>query len=297
MRDRFADAIDRHRLRREIIATKVANGVVNRLGFVAPFELSEEEGVSLARVAGAYLACDSLFGLTDLFADIEAEPMPEAGRLELLRVTAQVVRLHVADLLRAADPTALPGEITAALAPGMGRLTDAVDGLVRAEATGATARLRDRLVELGAGPALADRIAHLYLLDGALGAAALAGRHGWSEVEVVTAYVRLGEALGLDWAATAAQRAVSTDPWERLLVAGLARDFEQLRLDFLARAGQGGPVALVDQWLGQHQVRVERFQRLVARARTAATVSPAMLAQVAAQARILLTRRAEGAAE
>ena len=29
------------------------------------------------------------------------------------------------------------------------------------------------------------------------------------------------------------QRVWSADPWERLLVAGLTRDFEQLRLDFL----------------------------------------------------------------
>jgi glutamate dehydrogenase len=297
MQARFADAIEAHRLRREIIATKVANGVVNRLGLVAPFELSEEEGVSLARVAGAYLACDEIFGLTQLFADIEAEPMPETGRLELLDVAARVIRLHIADLIRVADATALPGEMAEALKPGVKRLDKEVDGLVKAEVKGATAQLNNRLVETGASPALATRVARLYELDGALATAALAARQGWSEVDVVAGYVKLGEALGLDWAKAAAQRAAPTDPWERLLAAGLARDFEQLRLDFLARAGAGGPVALVDQWLTQHQARVERFARLVQRARTAAAVTPAMLAQVAAQARILLARRTETGAE
>ena len=105
--------------------------------------------------------------------------------------------------------------------------------------------------------------------------------------------MKLGEALGLDWAKAAAQRATSADSWERLLTAGLARDFEQLRLEFLARAGKAGPVSLVERWLAQHQARVDRFARLVQRARTAPAVSPAMLAQVAAQARILLARRVD----
>jgi len=294
MQERFADAIDAHRLRGEIIATKVANAVVNRLGLVAPFELSEEEGVSLARVAGAYLACDTVFGLTRLFADIEAEPMPETGRLELLEVAARVIRLHIADLIRVASANALPGEMAEAVKAGVERLDRKADEVIKAEVRGATAQLTDRLIATGASVALAARVARLYELDGAIAIAALAARCGWSEEEVVSAYVRLGEALGLDWAKAAAQRATSADSWERLLTAGLARDFEQLRLDFLARAGKSGPAALVDAWLAQHETRVERFARLVQRARTAPSVSPAMLAQVAAQARILLARRADG---
>jgi glutamate dehydrogenase len=289
----YAAAIDAHRLRREIIATKVANGVVNRLGLVAPFELSEEEGVSLARVAGAYLACDEMFGLTELFAGIEAEPIAETARLELMDAAARIIRLHIADLLRVAAPTALPGEIAAAFGPGVLRVEAEVGQLVKAEVRDQTRQLAARLADTGAGTAIVDRLVRLFEIDGAIATAALAVRSGWTEIDVATAYIRLGEALGLDWAKAAAVRAAPSDPWERLLVAGLARDFEQLRLDFLSRAGKAGPIALVDQWLGQHQVRVDRFARLVQRARTAPSVSPAMLAQVAAQARILLARRTE----
>ena len=292
MRQDHRAAIEAHRLRREIIATRVANTVVNRLGLVAPFELAEEEGVSLARVAGAYLACDAMFDLAGLFAAIEAEPMPETGRLTLLDAAAGVVRLHLADLLRVADGAALPGEMAAQFGPGVQRLGDAVEGLLLDEVREESDRLAARLTETGAGPALVGRLVALYRLDGAIGVAALATRCGWDEIVVVGAYVRLGEALGLDWANTTALRAQPSDPWERLLVAGLVRDFEQLRLDFLGRAGTAGPAKAVDQWLAQHRVRVDRFRRLVERARAAGVVTPAMLAQIAAQARILLGRRA-----
>jgi glutamate dehydrogenase len=293
MREAHRDAIEAHRLRPEIVATRIANTVVNRLGLTAPFELSEEEGVSLARVAGAYLACDAIFGLGALFADIEAAAMPEAARLATLDAAARTVRLHMADLLRVVDRRQLPGAAAAALAPGIARLETRLDELLKAQAIDEARRFADELLGVGVPEALARRLARLLELDGAIATAALSAREGWDEVELVAAYTRLGEALGLDWAKAAALRVATVDPWERLLLAGLSRDFEQLRLDFLARSGGDGPAATVDRWLEQHGARVDRFQRLVARARIAAQPSSAMLAQVAAQARILLTRVAD----
>src|SRR5690606_23682695 len=51
----YAEAIAGHQLRREIIATKLANRIINRMGVVHPFELVEEEGCSLADVAAAFV--------------------------------------------------------------------------------------------------------------------------------------------------------------------------------------------------------------------------------------------------
>src|SRR5688500_6110798 len=56
MQARHGDAILQHRLRREIIATKIANRLVNRLGITAPFALAEEEGASFGQVAAAFVA-------------------------------------------------------------------------------------------------------------------------------------------------------------------------------------------------------------------------------------------------
>ena len=59
--------IERHRLRREIIATLVANSLVNRgLGeFVG--ELSEQTGRTPAAIARAYIVARDAFGLVPLF--------------------------------------------------------------------------------------------------------------------------------------------------------------------------------------------------------------------------------------
>ena len=80
------------------------------------------------------------------------------------------------------------------------------------------------------------------------------------------------------------------DQWERLLTAGLARDFEQLRIDFLSRIRSKDPDAAADDWISAQGARLEQFRNLIARARTEGAVSASMLAQIAAQARLLLAR-------
>ena len=64
MRRKFARAIDEHRLRVEIVATKLANRVVNRLGVLHPFELAEEEGASMRDIAAMFVVAERLSGST-----------------------------------------------------------------------------------------------------------------------------------------------------------------------------------------------------------------------------------------
>ncbi len=52
----FAQDIRAHRLRREILATRLANQIVNRLGPVHPFALAQTAGCTLATVAAGFLA-------------------------------------------------------------------------------------------------------------------------------------------------------------------------------------------------------------------------------------------------
>jgi glutamate dehydrogenase len=110
------------------------------------------------------------------------------------------------------------------------------------------------------------------------------------EAILTRAFTHLGQALGLDWAQANAARISPTDPWERLLIAGLARDFQQLRLEFLARRGAQDPQGAVDTWLTANAARVAQFKAVIDRARHAAVPNAAMLAQIAGQARVLLGR-------
>src|SRR5205085_3651240 len=99
--------------------------------------------------------------------------------------------------------------------------------------------------------------------DGIFGIAALAERRNIDELALTRAYTRLGEALGLDWAQQQVARFVPNGQWERLLTAGLARDFEQLRIDFLSRTRNKDPDAAVDDWINRQGARIEQFRNLI----------------------------------
>ena len=106
------------------------------------------------------------------------------------------------------------------------------------------------------------------------------------------AFSAIGASLGLDWVQATASQMRPVDPWERLLTASLARDFQQIRLEFLRRicGRKCDPLAAVERWVEGRTVAVRQFRAMVARAQTAAPVTPAMLAQIAGQARNLLSR-------
>src|SRR3546814_4510326 len=83
-----------------------------------------------------------------------------------------------------------------------------------------------------------------------------------SDLVVLTrAFTSLGHELGLDWAQANATRITSGDPWERLLLAGLARDFQQLRLEFLGRTEGLDPQKLVDDRSEEHTSELQSLMR------------------------------------
>jgi glutamate dehydrogenase len=289
MRKKFATAIDEHRLRGEIVATKLANRVINRMGVLHPFELAEEEGAAMTDIAAMFVVVERLFDLPSLWAEIESAAMPEAARLALFDEVAVATRSQIADLLRVTRAGTSPGATYARLAKGVSQLDKQTKALLLEEASSQSARIAATLETAGAPRKLVQRVVRLFELDGAVGLADLGARRALDEIVLTRAFTRLGQALGLDWAQANAARIDSSDPWERLLIAGLARDFQQLRLEFLGR-GEGDPQAQVDAWLAENAGRVAQFKAVVDRARNAPAPNAAMLAQIAGQARVLLGR-------
>jgi glutamate dehydrogenase len=290
MQEREREAILQHRLRREIIATKIANRFVNRLGITAIFSLSEEEGASFGQAAAAFVAAERLFGMAEFWHRLDTVDLPEQLRLELYERTSRALQLHIADILRSSSTTMKLAEMVEAMAPGLERLNGAVGGLLRREVAAEAAARRKRLADLGAPAEIADHIVRLFELNGAIGIAALGRRLDSDVIALTNAYTRLGEVLGLDWAQGAATRFQARDQWERLLTAGLAREFEQLRLDFLYRKRSTEPQEAVEQWVKTQGPRIEQFRGVVERARHSSVTTAAMLAQIATQARVLLGR-------
>jgi len=295
MRKKFRAQIEGHQLRREIIATALANRFVNRMGFVHPFELAEEEGVGLADVTAAFVAADKLFDAGDLWAELESAEMPEDARIYLFRHTAGALRSQMADLIRVGASTTPPSELIDSLKPRVAKLMTGSEELLTDASIRQSEKLKSEFVEMGTPEKLAARVTHLYDMDGAVGLASLS-RNAEIEVRALTAaFTDLGARIGLDWAQSTSALMNPSDVWERLLVAGLSRDFQQMRLEFLRRlsrrkGAKNDPVGAVGAWASEHATAIRQFRAMVGRGQAQGEVAPAMLAQVASMARNLLAR-------
>ncbi|HZW47802.1 MAG TPA: NAD-glutamate dehydrogenase [Microvirga sp.] len=83
MRERFPDAIAGHRLRREIIATQLANAIINRGGPTMVARLVDQTGADAPTIAAAYAATRDSFGLTEMNLAIDALDGVVPGKLQL----------------------------------------------------------------------------------------------------------------------------------------------------------------------------------------------------------------------
>lgn len=295
MRKPFAAEIRAHRLRREMIATSLSNRMVNRLGMVHPFELAEEEGVGLAEVTAAFVVAERLFGLELLWRELDEAAIPEAARLALFDRLAAAVGNLMSDVLRTASGKIAAGAMIEQLAKGVAVLTAAREELLTAEPRARSMALQGSFVALGAPEALAAKVANLFDFDGAVGLAQAALDTGIDAKLLTHAFTDIGTRLGLDWAQGIAAHMSPSDVWERLLVSGLARDYQHMRTEFLRRllrtkAGKADPLGAVGEWAARNERGVAQFRGMIARAQARPPVGAAMLAQIASQARNLLER-------
>jgi glutamate dehydrogenase len=290
MQRRHRAGIEAHQLRPQIIATKLANRIINRMGIVHPFELAEEEGASLGDVAEAFVIAERLFNLPPLWDAIDSAQISEATRLMLYEQVAIEARAHMADILRNAIETRSNDQAIAAYAPKIAQLSNARDDLLPAEGRRQTEAFAARLTQAGAPRKIVELIVRMAQLDGAIGLAALSARNGVEATTLTAAFTALGAATGIDWAQGIAMQLDPVDPWERLLAAGVSRDFQAMRLDFLNRHGNRKPADAVSRWLAENAARVAAFRAMIERAKTGTMPTPAMLAQISGQARVLLSR-------
>jgi glutamate dehydrogenase len=69
---RFMSQLMQHKLRKEIIATQLANAITNRMGATFIKRVYDETGADTADVARAYIVANEIFGMNELWESIQA---------------------------------------------------------------------------------------------------------------------------------------------------------------------------------------------------------------------------------
>ena len=72
LQNKFAAQMENHPLKAEIIATKLANNIVNDVGFNFVLRMQEETGATVSEIVNAYAVIRGVFGAEELWSKTEA---------------------------------------------------------------------------------------------------------------------------------------------------------------------------------------------------------------------------------
>ncbi|MFD2239205.1 NAD-glutamate dehydrogenase [Aureimonas populi] len=164
MRRLFPEDIRSHRLRREIIATALANEFVNRLGIAAATFLSDATGADAARVVSAYVAAADGLGAAPLIAAVDALDGRVRGKVQLGLYQAISNFLIIATLRILRGAGGPMDETARRLAAALAGLRGELQGLSSERARTEYEKRRADWIEAGVPPEEAQAVALLPLI-------------------------------------------------------------------------------------------------------------------------------------
>ena len=272
MTERFADALQSHRLRREIITTQLANSMINRGGPTLVVRIADQTGASAASIAAAFAAVRNSYGLIELNGEIDALDNVVAGKTQLaLYAAVQDLLLdRLVWFLRNVDLKQGLEKIVAHYRDGIAQVEAALDAAL---SKGARAARDAKIVELTrqrVPEALAHRIASLSALRPAPDIVLVADRAQKPVGEVAATYFAAESFFQLDRVAGAVPGIVVADYFDRL---ALDRALDSIgdaeRRLTAAMVGNGqvpkglSGAGAVEEWVKPRQAEVERIRSAI----------------------------------
>ena len=264
MRERQKEEIETHRLRREIIANRLGNAMINHGGPAFVSRKIEETGRGVAEIAAAFALAWAAFGMRELNAAIDRLDGRIDGerQLEFYLLAQKTLRRASAWFLRNEDLTGAlsgkAGEYRAGLERFEGMLREVITPHARK-------RLRLRragFAAAGAPAELARRLARLpYLLRG-LDIMAIAARTGAEMEDAAHVYFESGHLLRISAVMMAARRLKPSSHYERMARARLSERLAAAHRELaaaMAREGKGGDGPRL--WAQRHATTLERTRR------------------------------------
>jgi glutamate dehydrogenase len=265
--DKFPDALEQHRLRREIIATQLANSMINRGGPSLLVRIADQTGASAAQIAAAFAAVRDSYGMTVLNSEIDALDNEISGRLQIeLYLGVQDLLLdRLVWFLRNVDLAQGLAALVAHYREGIAAVEAAVDAALPQAAAVARNAREAELRKQGVPEALARRLSTLPALVAAPDIVMVADRTRRAIAEVAATYFAAAAFFRLDRITNGARGIIISDYFDRLALdraLDSIGDAERRLTAAMMGSGEAGPAA-VEAWVTPRKAEVDRIRMAV----------------------------------
>ena len=269
LRRRYSAYIPGHRLSRQILATLIANDLVNRMGPSFVTRVQEDTGADIITIARAYKVARQICRSRSLLQTIESldNEIPANAQLSMMFQVSRTLR-HACYWLIEQFGDNLEIE------PAVNRLKDGMTTVyARTSSTmSSNARIRHdetvaKYAEMGVSDQLANRMSSLHLTRAGLDMADLAFIYKRDALDIAKLYVVFNQRLGLFWLHSGAEDLQVEGRWQALARSNLREEFFRLRRElaerFLDSRSKQNLSVSVDKWIDQRGDQVQRFHGMV----------------------------------
>jgi glutamate dehydrogenase len=295
LRERYAEQIERHPLKREIIATYVVNSMINRVGSTFVSQLQEETGAAAADIVRAYLAARQVFDLVSLWQEIEALDNKVADHVQTAMIldASRLIQRGTLWFLRHREQIADLSATLARFSPGVQQLAARLRQVVTPAYREELDAVSSRYTALGVPQLLAERIAGLDELYSALDLVMVAAETGRPDELVASVYFSLGGLFDLHWLGRQISILPADTHWQGLARTALRDDLSAQARNLAADVFRCSPQvdkldALISTWEAGRQFQIERCRQLFADLRSADMIDMSMLSVLLRELRSLV---------
>ena len=298
LRKRFADLIPGHRLSRQILATLIANNIVNRMGPAFVKRVQVDTGADIVTIARAYVVAREVCQCSEIWHSIEDldNVIPATLQQSMMFEVSRILRHACYWLIeRYGDELDIVAAVKQ-LKSGMAKIYAKAATIVAGPARDRQKSSAAEYMQHGVPEKLAKSMAALLLTRGGLDIADLANVHRKDVAATARMYSELSDRLGIVWMNRNVEALEVSGRWQALARSNLREDFYRIRRDFattlLTSRNRKSPSQTFQTWIDRNSVAVRKFDAILAEMRLRHDIDFATLSVAAQELRKLTVDQA-----
>jgi glutamate dehydrogenase len=284
LRERYREQMERHPLRREIIATHVTNEMINRAGSTFVHRMQEETGASPPDVVRAYLLTREVFDFVSFWQALEAldNKVPHAVQSDMLIESERLMVHATLWFLRYPNLKDDIAKTVEHFVCGVKAVAAGLDEFLSSDESAGLTQAVGRLTQSEVPNDLAMRLASFRPLYSALDIVEIAIETKRSVEEVAGVYFGVGGRLDLSWLRKQIGGLPADSHWQTLAKAALSDDVSGLQRELTGLILKLSPEvnvpdALIKKWETENESALGRRRQMLAELQSAGNLDLSML--------------------
>lgn len=276
LREKFNDAMDNHPLRKEIIATKLANNIVNDMGLNFMVRMNEETGANEAEIALCYSIASEIFQMRETWLSISDldNKIPSNVQTEMLYQLRRTVRRATRWFLRHRTKAQSIEQAIEIFSPTFADLSENLTKYIVKTESDRIVSAREELTQSGVSTDIAQRIVSLSSLFSVMDLTQIAQNSNRKIDMVSHTYFKLGAQMGLHWFLDQITNQPVSNHWQALARASYREelDWQQRTLSEVVLNSFEGESSDVDgqieQWMDSQDLLLQRWKQMLTEFKT-----------------------------